>query len=245
MKLQKMIRLALGAAGCAALLVFAKPVAANAADQVTTMATTVNLNLREGAGMSYKVVDTIPKETSVQVFSMTGSGWYHVEYEGVKGYVWYKYLNFEGKGDGTVHDGHETDMFATTALRVRAGAGTNSKVLGVLKKGEGVPVVSKHDNWYKVQYKNQEGYCSGKYLDFGQTELDDCKINKEEDTTQNTMNDYTVSTSLNVRSGAGMSYEVIGYLKKGDVISVTGMQGKWAKFKFKGKDAYCYSTYLD
>lgn len=60
--------------------------------------TTANLHLREGAGLSYSVICTIPKGTSVQLMSGNGSGaeWAHVKTaEGQTGWCSSQYLSKE------------------------------------------------------------------------------------------------------------------------------------------------------
>lgn len=41
-----------------------------------------------------------------------------------------------------------------------------------------------------------------------------------------------------VRSGPGLKYKKIGYLKKGTVLTVTGSKGEWLKIKYKNKSGY-------
>lgn len=54
----------------------------------------------------------------------------------------------------------------TSALNVRKGAGTSYKILGTLKNNTTVTIISKtSNNWYKIQYKDNYGYVSGKYID--------------------------------------------------------------------------------
>ena len=52
-------------------------------------------------------------------------------------------------------------------------------------------------------------------------------------------------TMLNIRAGAGTENEVIGQLKAGDQVRVTGSDGKWYQITIPEKDGYVYSRYLD
>ena len=52
-------------------------------------------------------------------------------------------------------------------------------------------------------------------------------------------------TMLNIRAGAGTENEVIGHLKTGDQVRVTGSNGKWYQITIPEKDGYVYSKYLD
>lgn len=52
-------------------------------------------------------------------------------------------------------------------------------------------------------------------------------------------------TMLNIRAGAGADNEVIGQLKAGDQVRVTGNDGKWYQITIPEKDGYVYGKYLD
>ncbi len=55
---------------------------------------------------------------------------------------------------------------------------------------------------------------------------------------------YTVNVDvLNVRSGPGMTYGIIGTLKKGTVVTVAGTSGAWTKIS-SPKSGWVYSFYL-
>ncbi len=51
-------------------------------------------------------------------------------------------------------------------------------------------------------------------------------------------------STLNVRSGAGMNYDVIGSLKRGEEVEVQGLDGDWYKIKILSKDGYVHKDYL-
>lgn len=52
------------------------------------------------------------------------------------------------------------------------------------------------------------------------------------------------TTSVNVRSGPGTGYRVVGAAPKDALYSVLGMSGSWYKIDFSGKTAYIFKTYL-
>lgn len=53
-----------------------------------------------------------------------------------------------------------------------------------------------------------------------------------------------VSSSLNVRSGAGTSFGVIGSLKSGQSVQIVGIVGNWYKIKFNSTYGYVSSDYI-
>lgn len=59
----------------------------------------------------------------------------------------------------------EGTVKCNSALNVRKGAGTSYKILGTLKNGTKVTIISKtSNNWYKIKYSSSYGYVSGKYI---------------------------------------------------------------------------------
>ena len=56
---------------------------------------------------------------------------------------------------------------------------------------------------------------------------------------------YQVTASaLNVRSGAGTKYSVLGCLKKGEKVYPKKIEKNWAQIDYKGKTGYCSVSYL-
>ena len=62
-------------------------------------------------------------------------------------------------------DAATTYVTATASVNVRTGSSTKYRVVGKLKKGNKVKVLSTRSGWYKVQYSgNKAGWSSSKYL---------------------------------------------------------------------------------
>lgn len=55
---------------------------------------------------------------------------------------------------------------------------------------------------------------------------------------------YVTADVLNVRSGAGTPYKVIGKLKKGAAVTVSGQSGDWYSIKYNGSTAYVSKQYI-
>ena len=55
----------------------------------------------------------------------------------------------------------------------------------------------------------------------------------------------TKGSRLNVRTGAGMDYEVIDQLRPGEEVSVIGTEGDWYQITVPAKTGYVHSNYLD
>lgn len=121
------------------------------------------------------------------------------------------------------------DIRVTTAdLNLRSGPGTAFPVIAVIPKGTSVTVQSTVDNWAKVTYSGKTGYCSMTYLSVPAT----------------SSVQLMTTASLNIRSGPGTSYPVIGVIPKGATVTATSIANNWANVTYLGKTGYSSMSYL-
>ncbi|MCJ8008366.1 SH3 domain-containing protein [Lederbergia wuyishanensis] len=195
--------------------------------------TTANLNLRTGAGTTYKVITVIPKGKQVTLISKHGT-WFKVSYSGKTGYVSLTYLK---QVTSTSTPKPQSVIYSTTDnLNLRTGAGTTYKVVTVIPKGKQVTLISKHGTWYKVTYSGKTGYVSSTYL----KQVPSTTAPKENPQT----GQYATTDNLNLRSGAGTKYKVLMVIPKGKVVTLITKQGTWYKVNYAGKTGYVSSQYL-
>ena len=54
----------------------------------------------------------------------------------------------------------------------------------------------------------------------------------------------TVQSNVNVRSGPGTQYPVVGNLQSGETVDVAGCTGSWCQVSFSGGTGYASQNYL-
>src|SRR3954471_11750747 len=54
----------------------------------------------------------------------------------------------------------------------------------------------------------------------------------------------TVQSDLNVRSGPGTQYQVVGAVQSGETVDVAGCTGSWCQISFRGGTGYASQSYL-
>ncbi len=201
----------------------------------TQKQTTTSVNFRNGAGTSYRIIATLSKGTKVEVISES-SGWTKVKYDGRLGYIASNYLEDIKINSNT----SVTKEVSTDSLNVRSGPNTSYSVLGKLKKGTKVSVISENNGWSKINYNGKEAYVSSRYLSsISQNNNDTSKPESIKETKE-------VNTdSLNVRSGPGTNYSKLGKLSKGSKVGVISESNGWSKINYNGKEAYVSSKYLN
>lgn len=188
------------------------------------------LTVRSAAGPQNKAVDWLPKGTDVTVLS-SKSGWDYIEYgNGERGYSDNDYLK-------TVTVKASTTRTVTAyRLTLRNGAGPTHKILGYLKEGTKVNVMSYKGDWAYVSVGKDKGYVHEGYLSGKKT------------TSSSTTNKGTTMTVtsywLTLRDGAGVSNQPIGYLEKGTKVNVMSYKGDWAYVTVGKEKGYVHKDYL-
>ena len=115
--------------------------------------------LRSGANSKAKAIDRIKNGTKLTVLGKNGS-WYLVKTaDGTQGFMSATYVSTSGGSTQT------TATVIGNRVFIRAGAGTEYITLDKLNKGTKVTVLStSNSKWWKIRYKNTEGYMYSKYL---------------------------------------------------------------------------------
>ncbi len=115
-----------------------------------------NLNVRQSASTSSKIVTKLKNNTLITIIS-SSSNFYKVEYQDNKyGYVHKNYINIVDSSIKKV---------VASSLNVRSGASTKYKIIDKLAKNELVAALSLSNNFYKVLYDGSSvGYVHKSYL---------------------------------------------------------------------------------
>ncbi|WP_057538372.1 SH3 domain-containing protein [Paraclostridium sordellii] len=216
-----------------------------------------NLNMRNGASTSYRVIMKLNKGTVIEIISES-NGWTKIKHDGRIGFVASKYLSpIENNNQTTKPEQQpnvpvqpqvsvgKTKVVVATSLNVRSGPSTGNSVIGSLKNNEKVEVISESNGWSKIKYNGKEGYVSSTYLK-DSNEGGNSKPNETPKPNPNveTKTKVVVATSLNVRSGPSTSHGIIGSLKNNEKVEVISESNGWSKIKYNGKEGYVSSTYL-
>lgn len=117
-----------------------------------------NVNIRAGKGLNFEVLGQVNKFDTVVVLGEE-FGWYKIQLpKQAASFVHKKFI--------------EQNTVKANKLRVRAGRGENSNILGVLKMGDQVEVLEENGEWLKISPpKNCPGWVKKDYLQFNQKEF--------------------------------------------------------------------------
>lgn len=150
-----------------------------------------------------------------------------------------------------------TGTVTASSLRLRSEASTKSTTLAFAPRRSEVTVLEKiSDSWYKVSYNGQEGYMSAEWLTVTVAEpaSDTAAADQPADTADPApANDggstagqgVVTADSLNVRAGAGTSYDKVGTLKKGASVIIEEDCGNgWYRITSGSVSGYVSADYI-
>ncbi|MGL4774115.1 MAG: SH3 domain-containing protein [Clostridium sp.] len=209
------------------------------------------LNVRSGAGTNYSVIASLPKNKKVEIVGESGD-WYKIKFDGKEGYASKQYIKVDSGSNESKPEPPKPQpepsktgtVNVSTSLNVRSGAGTNYSIVASLSKGKKVEIIGESGDWYKIKFDGKEGYASKQYIkvDSGSNESKPEPPKPQPEPSKTGI--VNVSTSLNVRSGAGTNYSIVASLSKGKKVEIVGESGDWYKIKFDGKEGYVSKKYI-
>ena len=226
------------------------------------------LNVRTSLNENGQVIGTLHKNDKISVLDKSIDGWYKIDFNGRRAYVSSKYVNLISYKNNEVKKEVKKEPIEgtgkvniTTALNVRQAATSNSRIVGSLKGGEKVNIISESNGFYKIEFNNSYGYVYSKYISKdGKSEnvqaVKQEEVKKEAKVTPkaapvvlaarslNKTGIVNVSSSLNVRSGASTSSKVIGSLSGNSKVTIVGEEGAFYKIEYKGSHGYVAKEYI-
>lgn len=124
-----------------------------------------SVNLRSAANTSSSILAELKNGTAVTVVS-TANGWCKVTYSGKTGYIKQDYVSTTGSASNntSASTGTAAVVKCSSTVNFRSAASTSSTILGELKNGTAVTVISTSNGWSKVSYAGTTGYISADYL---------------------------------------------------------------------------------
>ena len=129
-----------------------------------------------------------------------------------------------------------------TSLNVRSDAASYFSVLTSVPKDTVVKVTKSLFNWGKITYNGKTGWIC---LDYASCITPDPTTTTV--TTAKRLGKYQVTnvdTNLNVRSGAGSTYDVVAKIYNNDVVEVSEISGNWAKITKDDINGWVSMDYL-
>lgn len=213
-----------------------------------------SLRVRTGPSTSHPTVGSVKQGQVVQVVGEV-QDWFKINYAGQTAYLSKDYVtkggsnenvtqgnNQEQNNNATVQTGG-TYVVNATSLRVRTGPAAYHSVIGGVLNGTTLNVVGSENGWFKVSYQGKAGYVSSEFVKFVKGGTSTPEQPKQPE--QGAIGDYYINASaLNVRSGEGTNYRIIGALPQGQKVQVISENSGWSKINYNGQTGYIGTRFL-
>lgn len=125
---------------------------------------------------------------------------------------------------------------------VRTGPGSQYDPIGGVLLNEGVTIVGREGDWYKIRFADTYGYVNAHYVAVeGQPNASMMQEERPKATTTTAFKaeEFTVSgETAKVYAASGSQDEAMGELKKDTVVTVTGKDGDWYEIEYQGGIGY-------
>jgi len=226
-----MLRMALGIGAAAATgTLLTGGVSATSGSQY--LRTTTNLNLRETASPSGKVILVIPSNSVVTNHGTSSNGFTKVTYNDKTGWAYNLYLDDVNGGSNDPDVNFIGDAKTTTSVNLRSGPSTGDSVLKVLSKGTVVEI----SDWVigGFRYVNASGTTGWIFDDYLQEIEQSGPIS------------FVTTSAVNLRENASTNAKVVTVVPKGttvidyDLVMSNGFRG----VDVNGTVGWIYDTYL-
>ncbi|MBJ8051912.1 SH3 domain-containing protein [Bacillus cereus] len=213
-----------------------------------------SLRVRTGPSTSHTTIGSVKKGQVVQVVGEV-QDWFKINYAGQTAYLSKDYVTKGGSNENVTQGNNQeqnnnvtvqtggTYVVNATSLRVRTGPATYHSVIGGVLNGTKLNVVGSEGSWFKVNYQGKTGYVSSEFVKFvkGGTTTPE----QPEQPNQGAIGEYYINASaLNVRSGEGTNYRIIGALPHGQKVQVISENSGWSKINYNGQTGYIGTRFL-
>lgn len=243
----------------------------------TATITTESLNLRSEASTSSNIVEILNKNDQVEIVSEEGD-WCRVKHNDKEGFVKKEYISINETKNETKNEEKTTTetptnnntnnnntnntntknieiesdrVIVNTDTKIRIIPTINSNIIGEVKSGSQLEIITKINHWLFVQNDEISGWIYFNNIDTNIKQNEEPSTEEpkpqeeekpEESNEQNTnyeeVTKYVKGSSVYIRKGPSTDTETIASLIKNTDVKVIGEENGWYKVKYEDKTGY-------
>ncbi|MGP4080519.1 SH3 domain-containing protein [Pseudalkalibacillus sp. R45] len=213
----------------------------SAANHGKARITVDTLNVRSGPGLGNSIVTQVHKNKEYAILSESGE-WLQIQIGSKKGWIAGWFAKKTNKSSSSQSDDANTPSgkwvsSKVDGLNVRSGPDTSFTVLGQIYPHEKFQTIETRGSWTKINYKNSIGWLASWLIE---SSSHPTRTETPTTTDQSVVNVAT----LNVRNGPGTTSNVIGSVRKGEVVEILDIQNGWYKIKFNNSNGWVAGKYV-
>lgn len=138
---------------------------------------------------------------------------------------------------------NKAGLITATILNVRSAPSIGSSIIGTLKKGTSVNILTEQNGWYSIKLASgATGYISSNFVTLQNTPISSTTT----DTTAIQKAGIIATSVLNVRSSPSTNSRILTTLKRGTSVNILESKNGWYTIKLaSGKTGYINSKYVN
>ncbi|MDO5410316.1 MAG: SH3 domain-containing protein [Lachnospiraceae bacterium] len=194
-----------------------------------------SLLVRSEPSKSGTVLDSLKNGEHVSITGET-EDWYRIRYNSDSAYVSKSYISANALDNKTVVDFNAAAYVKVDGhLNVRSGPSMSASVIDSYVTGKKVTITGETADWYRIRHGSGSAFVSKSYISFSAS--GDSQNGEKSGTVR-------VNTTLLVREEPSTSGTVIGYLKNGRAVAITGESNGYYQIRYHSSTAYVSTKYV-
>lgn len=213
------------------------------------------VNVREGPGINYPVIQRVNKNDQYLYLSEQGD-WFELQLPDgkqawVAGWLATKITQQEQmtEHDSDFEEGQKTEqgpveeqtsvvaVVTTDDLRIREGPDVTKRIIGHLNRGDIVDIISSHDDWVQITSPAGDGWVSAQYI---------TKQQKNEATVdeRKTRVGVVMTKTLNMRESPSIQANIVGKLYANNEVTIISENGDWLEITYGQQTGWINKQYV-
>lgn len=214
-------------------------------EKVTVLADVVNL--REGPGLTYQVIQSVKKGDELTYIERQGD-WYKVQTGSTKAWIASWLVEKNDKNNANSKKTAGIVVAQIDHLNIRQEPSISSPMLAQLFTGNEANYLKEEGNWVQIQFGKLVGWVSKDYITIVTTKTDSIETNAVENTKKSTatsLNYVTINVdAVNVRKKADLNSKKIDVVYRNSSFKVLDEKNGWLEIEYKeGKKGWVNGLY--
>jgi N-acetylmuramoyl-L-alanine amidase len=210
-----------------------------------------NVNVRSQPSLQSSIVGQVNKGDRVDIVSQNNN-WYEITYNNKKAWVHRDYISFNSAtqtSSSQTPTTPKTGIVSVSSLNVREKASLSSQVVGSVKRGNTITILSESNGWYEITLSNgKRGWVANYYITLQTTSSSQQPEKKISPSTEIENSSSKVVKVLengtNLRSGPSTSNRVVERGNAGDTYELVATKGDWYQVKLANNNTAYIAGWL-
>jgi len=202
-----------------------------AVDSSTLKASVNGLRIRTGPGASFQIIGHLDKGQEAN-FQSKNENWTKIKYKNTVGWVSSQYLDSSQGSvrnpDPTNTGTSKTGKITATVLNVRSNPTLQGSVVGKLKRGDSIVIVSEREDWVEIRFKQANAWIHSDFVSLSASNTQ--TSNPSPEPTLSKTGKVTAS-SLNVRDSGSLNGKVVASIKQGEKVKILSESNQWLEIQ--------------